>query len=352
MMRVGVLVATLVALSGVFGCGGGESSAPSRSAYTVTDLGREDGVSDLRINNQGEVVASSGMPTRARMYRNSGWTTLGTLGGDFSAAAGVNDKGEVVGRSSVAIGGAQQAFVWRNNQLQNLSLPNDVYGNAVDINNAGIVVVNTHGSRQPSYLVAPTGARTELSFLPYAINEAGQVIGFIEALASQAVLWQNGIVTPLSTPPGYEGKPSMAWDINDQGQIVGFVGKHPSQILQPGDTSQRPRAVLWDKGTITILGTFGGPGSTATAINNRGEIIGSADTPELVAGNVGIGPSYVQRPFIYREGKLQDLQKLLPDEEEWEIIRLYDINDAGQIVAYARNGKDGHTHYLLLTPTL
>jgi probable HAF family extracellular repeat protein len=53
--------------------------------------------------------------------------------------------------------------------------------------------------------------------------------------------------------------------------------------------------------TISDLGTLGGKTSLATGVNNRGEVIGSADLP----GNTG---SF--HAFIYKLGKMEDLGTL------------------------------------------
>ena len=60
------------------------------------------------INNAGQVAAT---PQRQRAYpclhhgpNGAGMTDLGSLGGDYSYALGINDEGQVVGRSTTANG--------------------------------------------------------------------------------------------------------------------------------------------------------------------------------------------------------------------------------------------------------
>src|SRR5690242_12965143 len=45
---------------------------------------------------------------------------LGTLGGSFSLAGGMNEEGSVVGFSTVAGNGAVHAFLWRSGEMTDL----------------------------------------------------------------------------------------------------------------------------------------------------------------------------------------------------------------------------------------
>ena len=64
----------------------------------------------------------------------------------------------------------------------------------------------------------------------------------------------------------------MARDINDQGQVVG----HGENAISP-DTW---RAFIWEDGVMTELSTAAFPGNTdmqAYGINNDGHVVGSAN---------------------------------------------------------------------------
>jgi len=100
------------------------------------------------ISNSGYVVGaapvSDGGPfpaTRAFRYDDAdGMVELGTLGGSFSEAFGVNDQGDVVGLSSTA-DGADAPFLFSDGTMTNLGLSEGVFsGRAVAINNLGQVV--------------------------------------------------------------------------------------------------------------------------------------------------------------------------------------------------------------------
>lgn len=52
------------------------------------------------------------------------------------------------------------------------------------------------------------------------------------------------------------------YDVNDRGQAVGTCGE---------------RACIWQDGKMTVLGTLGGESSDARALNDRGQVVGSAE---------------------------------------------------------------------------
>jgi probable HAF family extracellular repeat protein len=124
---------------------------------------------------------------------------------------------------------------------------------------------------------------------------------------------------------------SYASAINDKGQVVGY-----SNLA--GD--QNNRAFLYKDGKMTDLGTLGGTSSEAKGINESGQVVGWSDNSS--------GPAY---GFIYDSTNgMKDLNSLIPADSGWTISSATAINNYGQIAA---NGyKDGGgQHALLLTPT-
>jgi uncharacterized membrane protein len=104
-----------------------------------------------------------------------------------------------------------------------------------------------------------------------------------------------------------------------------------------------------------LLGTLGGATSEATGINAHGEVVGMSDTTILVsqAPPEGQGLNIVsermeRRPFLWRNGKMVDLNHLIPAQSGWELVRVTAINDRGEIAAWGR--KDGKTWAVVLRP--
>ena len=71
---------------------------------------------------------------------------LGTLGGTFSRAMGINNAGEIVGYSKLA-DGSEQPFLYRNGVMEDIGnvIGAPPGGRALDINIHGDIVGTTNG---------------------------------------------------------------------------------------------------------------------------------------------------------------------------------------------------------------
>src|SRR5262249_34416912 len=122
------------------------------------------------------------------------------------------------------------------------------------------------------------------------INNTGQIVGDLAAgpaSVRQAFLWSAGTVVDLGT---LGGAGSEARAINDSGQVAG------SARLEGGGV----HAFLYTGTELTDLGTLGGKNSSADGVNNAGEVVGESETAE----------SGLQHAFLYRQGSMTDLGTL------------------------------------------
>jgi probable HAF family extracellular repeat protein len=139
--------------------------------------------------------------------------------------------------------------------------------------------------------------------------------------ASAQTASQEYSITDLGTLPGGTG--SSATDINNRGQVVG----------SSNTASGESHAVLWEDGDITDLGTLGGNQSVAWGINNRGQVVGQSTA------------NFEQfHAFLWQDGKMTNLGTLPGGDSSVA----WDINNRGQVVGWS-TPPSGGLHAVLWT---
>ncbi len=124
-------------------------------------------------------------------------TELGTLGGTFSDAVAINDRGQVVGVSHTASGDLH-AFFWDRGTMTDLGTLGGTFGRAVAVNARGQVAGSSLTADGPFHAFFwEAGTMTDLGTLggassfANAINERGQVVGSSTTAGGEdhATLW-------------------------------------------------------------------------------------------------------------------------------------------------------------------
>ena len=121
-------------------------------------------------------------------------------------------------------------------------------------------------------------------------------------------------------PPLPGDTSSAATAINNKGQVVGISGTCDQAV---GRHTAR-HAVIWDKGRVIELPDLGGDAwNTPTAINQRGDVVGFASLPGSDPNNP------VLHAFLWTErGGIRDLGTLPGDVSS----QAQGINERGQVV--------------------
>jgi len=122
---------------------------------------------------------------------------------------------------------------------------------------------------------------------PYHITSNGLIAGAAETASNQshASVWFMGFTLDLSSP-GIGGPNSFANGVNDRGQVVGvaqsavpnsedFCGFNSYGVAK---SSYACLPFVFQNGVMTKLPTLGGPNGYAQSINNHSEAVGFAET--------------------------------------------------------------------------
>jgi probable HAF family extracellular repeat protein len=186
----------------------------------------------------------------------------------------------------------------------------------------------THPVRYNITDLGTLGGTTTMAFF---VNTQGAASGAASLSGGNqhAFLWQNGRLTDLGT---FGGPNSIAFGgPNFLGQVVGeaetstsdpngedYCGFGTYLICQP---------FLWQHSVMTPLPTLGGHNGTATNINKRGEVVGSAENNRTDPACPA--PQVLQfKPVVWENGKIHELQTFPGDPDG----SAFWVNDYGVVV--------------------
>jgi probable HAF family extracellular repeat protein len=245
-------------------------------------------------------------------------TDLGALVGDdnCSVATSVNARGEIVGQSENGIvdplfGNKEfRAVLWKYGRIEDLGTFGGKYSVVSAINNRGQI----------------SGLAT--NSIPDPFSLLYQLVGSTDGTQTRAFLWENGEKQDLGTLGGPDAQPFGL--VSERGEIVGVSYTNSS----PNPSTNLPTAdpFLWSKERGMIdLGTLGGVWGLAGLVNNRGQVVGSSS----VAADPGacfVGDLANCHPFLWKTGQLIDLNT---ESVGGSPVTANALNDAGDIVGTA-----------------
>lgn len=268
----------------------------------ISDLGTLSGYNSgaEAINGSGAVAGwAPPFPdsnSHAFLYRNGSFSYLGALdGGDYSYGYGINNSGDVVGQAGVHIpaGAAYHAFLYRNGAMSDLGTFGGPFSSATGINDSGTVVgYATNSAGVGRAFIFRNGIMSDIGTLggssgkAYGINNSGDVVGQANTSGGSvhAFLYRNGVMSDIGTLGGFA---SVAYGINDSGTVVGEAG----------------RAFVYRNGVMTDLNavadtTGGWSLGKAVGINNKGEIVAQATRTAGAHVNGSPSRAVLLRPLL------------------------------------------------------
>jgi probable HAF family extracellular repeat protein len=311
-----------------------------------------------------QTQAQSGSPHKYYVF-NLG---SGPLGG-VPEPVGINDLGWISGGDNSATNTTVNAVLWAGVPLDlgtlggpnsNVSWPNhSITGEIVGI--AETAEANPLGEAWScsAFFFGPDGYQClgfawqdgVMSPLPpfpggidsYAagVNNEGQVVGwaengvhdptcnhnppFSQFLQFEAAIWGPRLnqMTQLSPLPG--DPDSAATAINDRGQVVGISGLCSNAV---GGASAK-HALLWEHGVPLDLGNIGGHAwNTPTSLNNEGVVVGF--------GNISGDENAAENPAAFIWTKAKGIKEIYPLGTDPNDV-LFDINGKNQAVGNSFN---------------
>jgi probable HAF family extracellular repeat protein len=287
---------------------------------------------------------------------------LGSIKGTVASwAQAVNDRGQVVGtnvfRDEPRV---ERPFLWERGKMRDLGTFDGRSARAVDINNAGQILVDTDpyaGTARDRAFVWYRGRKVDIGTLAgdttgVMINERGQVLATSRTKTGEqhAVIWYRGTLRDLGTLPG-SGHVEVR-DMNDRGDVVGFVdsptglqevwwprgrpGPIPIDVfsnlqlkindrgqvaltLYPDDPSDGQHAAIWSGGRIRAVSPVT---AAAVDINDRGVVVGSTQA---------FWDDIRAEGLVWRNGRVT----VLPVPAGWQTATAQKVSNRGQILGVA-----------------
>jgi probable HAF family extracellular repeat protein len=280
------------------------------------------------INDQEWIVGKTGSTTASeRAYlANADGMVLIPVDGYNSQATAIGNDNEVVGTVTTPDRRSIQGWKYEGGQVSIIPglggttvMPRGtngttIVGQARKANLSAVAFAHTAGVTND---LGTLGGRGSIA---YAINAAGLIVGSSSIAGTTGVVmhackWENNAIVDLHAGAGQ----SWAYAVNDSGVIAGQATVNGNNV-----------PVRFDAGQIVPLsGTQG----LALGINNAGVIVGSL-------GNPGVA-------FVFRDGKLVDLNTVTAGADGWSLMSATDINNDGVIVVTALKGSAFKTFQLV-----
>lgn len=250
-------------------------------------------------------------------------------GGTVSQGTSDNREGWVVGFSDLPGNAVMQAELWRGGSAQRLGTLGGPDSSVAWPNR------NHHG------LIAGIAETSELQPLHEQWSCGLAVFPTVDGHVCRGFAWRDGVMTGLPTLGGDNG---FATGVNDRGQIVGWAENttHDPTCNEFTNTGQvlQFEAVTWawDDGHYRAAALPPYPGDldgAATAINERGEVVGISGICDAA-----VGGGTAEHMILWRNGQVA-LSLPTLGGTYWNTPM--DINNRGDVAGFSDRPGDGPT---------
>ena len=254
---------------------------------------------------------------------------LPTLGGVSAAGNGINDRGWITGAADQAGDNVSHAAAWVESQLLDLGALGGPTFNSA--------VAWPNKANNGVIVGISDTDRDQIpndNFSCYPFYASGSPTGKV----CNGFRWANGEMTALPPFPG--GLNSYATAVNNRGEIVGWA---ENGVADPTcDTTLQTlqfRAVIWEPdGTMKELPPLPGDStSAATAINDLGQVVGISGACGIAVGGVSAAHS-----VLWQNGVPTEIPNL--GGHAWNTPTA--INNEGTVVGFSLPaGQDGTRNF-------
>jgi probable HAF family extracellular repeat protein len=208
------------------------------AALFVNENGQVAGVSYTNSNASEYCANNLGFPltTGTFIWENGEIENVGSFGGTCTFAQDLNNRGQVVGASTLTGDEAQHPFLWDQGKLIDLKTFGGSVGTAIAINDEGLIAgwASERGDQANHTFLWSNGKKIDLGTIegdlcsyPSGINSSGQIVGASAGTcpytSTRAFLWENGgpmVDLNALIPSDSALYLTSAYVINDRGEIV------------------------------------------------------------------------------------------------------------------------------------
>jgi len=259
-------------------------------------------------------------------------TTLQGLGG-AAGANGINDRGWITGQANKPGDAVSRAALWVGGtvpiDLGSLGGPDTNSAVAWPVKSSSGIIVGISDTTQDNPL-----SPLQNSFSCWPFFAPGEPTGKV----CKGFRWEKGVMTALPAFPG--GYNSYATAVNNRGQIVGWAENGVfDPTCDPNFQTLQFHAVIWgSKGEMQELPPLPGDStSAAVAINDKGQVVGISGDCGIAVGGVSARHSVLWENGVPR--RIDDL-----GGHTWNTPTA--INNDGVVVGFSLPlDQDGTVNY-------